>query len=72
MAASCWITIVICILTIGVCVYTLWKIKFIASNTVDNRRDIIALHEHDRQLLSYIKQINNDIQNAKKDQIESE
>ena len=40
--------------------------RFIASNTVDNRRDILALHEHDKQLLSYIKQLNGEIQNAKK------
>ena len=60
------ITIIICLLTITMCGYTLWKIKFISSNTVDNRQDIRALHEHDRQLISYIKQMNGELQNAKK------
>ena len=61
-----WVVIILSVLTIGVCVYTLWKIRFIASNTVDNRRDIIALNEHDRKLLVYVKQLNGEIQDAKK------
>ena len=61
-----WVVIILNVLTVGVCVYTLWKIRFIATNTVDNRRDINALNEHDRKLLGYIKQLNGEIQNAKK------
>jgi len=61
-----WVVIILGVLTIGVCLYTLWKIRFIASNTVDNRRDINALVDHDRKLLGYIKQLNGEFQNAKK------
>jgi len=61
-----WIAIIICILTISVCSYTLWKVRFIASNTVDNRKDIRILHDHDKQMLGYIKQLNGEFQNAKK------
>lgn len=61
-----WVFVCLSILTIGVCLYTLWKIRFIATNTVDNRRDINALHEHDRKLLGYFKQLNGEFQNVKK------
>lgn len=63
---SLLIVITINVITICICVYTLWKIRFIASNTVDNRKDIRSLHEHDKQLLSYVKQLNGEFQNAKK------
>ena len=60
------VTIVICVLTIVVCLYTLYKTRNMASTTANNYRDIKLLNEHDRQLLSYIKQIKGEIQDVQK------
>jgi hypothetical protein len=67
-----WIILSICLPTIIACAYTLWKIRFIATNTVDNRKDIRALHTHDKQILSYIKHLNGEFQNAKKEWAKTE
>jgi len=61
-----WITIGVCSITLLVCIYTLYRMRFIAANTAGNRKDILTLHQHDKELLAYVKQLNGEVQNAKK------
>lgn len=69
METLSWITIAICAVAIVVCLYTLWKMKYIAKNVVENRRDIMALNENDNKLLAYIKQLNHEFRNEKKERV---